>query len=264
MNSLSDAVDYSGVPYLEEILNYLPIDPDDGEKIVTYVGNLSKAINVNYQGAQYKFAYFGLHLLYMTYIYCSVWKISKSNPGRYNDAVILARPHDKQKLNSNDIESIFDYSYMRETELPKIFKIVGLDNSQIGIIVGIVKIRNDIAHATGNNLTLKTNKNFNEEAKAICISMKNIHECMKVQIIELFKDFLLKYCHGKFTKEYSDDIENIISEQMIKKFYLSKNELLVCNEMILQKLPDDLLKFETKLDKFKQEFKTYCEDNGYL
>ena len=34
-----EEIDYTEVPYLQEILNYLPINPDDEEDINSYVNN---------------------------------------------------------------------------------------------------------------------------------------------------------------------------------------------------------------------------------
>lgn len=34
---MSDVVDYTEVPYLQEILNYLPIDPADEEDVINYI-----------------------------------------------------------------------------------------------------------------------------------------------------------------------------------------------------------------------------------
>ena len=90
---MSDVVDYTEVPYLQEILNYLPIDPADEEDVINYIQNVTNLIAVNYKYEQYQFAYFGIHLLYMTYIYCTAWKISQIEPDRYKDAIIYARPY---------------------------------------------------------------------------------------------------------------------------------------------------------------------------
>ncbi|MCL2016074.1 MAG: hypothetical protein FWG68_07510 [Defluviitaleaceae bacterium] len=73
-------IDYYDVPYLEEMLSYLPINATDKIDVNTYIKNIANSILVNYEGEQYQFAYFGLHLLYMTYIYFSVKKISTIIP----------------------------------------------------------------------------------------------------------------------------------------------------------------------------------------
>lgn len=45
---MSDVVDYTEVPYLQEILNYLPIDPADEEDVINYIQNITNLIAVNY------------------------------------------------------------------------------------------------------------------------------------------------------------------------------------------------------------------------
>lgn len=46
---MSDVVDYTEVPYLQEILNYLPIDPADEEDVINYIQNITNLIAVNYK-----------------------------------------------------------------------------------------------------------------------------------------------------------------------------------------------------------------------
>lgn len=101
---MSDVVDYTEVPYLQEILNYLPIDPADEEDVINYIQNITNLIAVNYKYGQYQFAYFGLHLLYMTFIYCTAWKIGQIEPERYKDAIVFARPYSgREKLSTNEL-----------------------------------------------------------------------------------------------------------------------------------------------------------------
>ena len=54
---MSDVVDYTEVPYLQEILNYLPIDPADEEDVINYIQNITNLIAVNYKYGQYQFAF---------------------------------------------------------------------------------------------------------------------------------------------------------------------------------------------------------------
>ena len=132
---MSDVVDYTEVPYLQEILNYLPINPADEEDVINYIQNITNLIAVNYKYEQYQFAYFGIHLLYMTYIYCTAWKIGQIEPIRYKDAIVFARPYNgrERDFNIEETESIFAYSLMPEKEIAKLFTVIELDKSQISI-----------------------------------------------------------------------------------------------------------------------------------
>ena len=260
MSKLTEAIAFTDVPYLEELRSYLPIDATDKEDVNTYLKNITDSVLVNFGSEQYQFAYFGLHLLYMTYIYFSVRKISLMLPDRYQDAVVFAKPYHGQKLDFNNIESTFDYSLVAEKELPNIFKIIGLDDGQIGKIGGLVEIRNDMAHANGR-FTILNEDAFYAAANGICDSARNIHIRMDAQIRNWFKDFLLCF-FNKDLEEYGDDMTDIIKEQMIQGFNLSVRELLVCNEMSVKALVFENTKFKDNLNKFKKTLKEYCEEQG--
>jgi hypothetical protein len=177
VSSLDESINYTSVPHLEEILDYLPISAVDKEDVSLYVQNITNLISMNYRYEQYQFAYFGLHLLYMTYIYFTVWKISKVIPDRYRDATVFARAYNSRELDFLNIESIFQYSLVPEKELPKIFRLIGLDGGQLGNISGLVDTRNDMAHASGK-FEIPNDTEFTSRANSICTSMRNIHECM--------------------------------------------------------------------------------------
>jgi hypothetical protein len=260
VSNLDESIDYTSVPRLEEILNYLPISAVDKEDVSLYVQNITNLILVNYRYEQYQFAYFGLHLLYMTYIYFTVWKTSKVIPKRYEDATVFARAYNGRAFNFLNVESIFEYSLVPEKELPKIFRLIGLDDGQIGNISGLVDTRNDMAHASGK-FEIPNDMEFASKANSICISMRNIHQCMINQIKAWYQDILLKYCSGEF-EAYIDD-NDFIFEQMIQNFNLSVNELLVCNEMSIRELTASNPKIRDSLKSFKNSLKTYCENHGY-
>ena len=133
---MSDMIDYTAVPYIQEVLNYLPINPTDEEDVNSYIKNITNLIAVNYKYGQYQFAYFGMHLLYMTYIYCTAWKIGQIDADRYKDAIVFARAYSGREsdLNIEDADSVFAYSLMPEKEIAKLFKIIDLDKSQISVI----------------------------------------------------------------------------------------------------------------------------------
>lgn len=176
---MSDAIDYTEVPYLQDILNFLPIDPDDEEDVIGYIDNISNLVAVNYKNGQYLFAYFGVHLLYMTYIYCTAWKIAQIEPKRYKDAIVFARSYSgrEKDLKIEDADSIFSYSLIPEKEIAKLFRIIGLDKSQISIIGNLVEMRNEMAHASGK-FEILTEEIFDAKVNNIISSMRNIHRCI--------------------------------------------------------------------------------------
>ncbi|MCC7570549.1 hypothetical protein KO465_04335 [Candidatus Micrarchaeota archaeon] len=252
-------VEYTEVPYLNDILDFLSIDPIDKEDISTYIDNLINLIAVNYKYEQYQFAYLGIHLLYMTYIYSTIWKISQINPKRYKDAIVFARSYNgrEKDLQIVDADSIFKYSLMPEKDIAKIFKIIDLDKSQIANVGDLVDTRNDMAHASGK-FEILTEDGFDVKTNSIFTSMKNIHVCMEKQIRMWYFEILLNFCSGHYA-EY-DNPEDVITEKMIQNFKISAKELLICNEINIKELIDGNYRMRGKLKKFKSKLAVYCEN----
>lgn len=260
-----DVFDPSELLSLQKMLRFLPIDPEDEDEVdvINYINNIAKLITVNFRSEQYQFAYFGVHILYMTYIYCAIWKIAQIIPDRYRDAITFAKPYKgkEQGFDINDPISVFSYTYIPEKEIAKIFKIIDLDHSQITMVGNLVDSRNDMAHASGK-ITILNEDIFNSNFHSVLVSMKNIQSCMNVQIREWYKGVLTKFCTGGY-EEYSNPLD-IITEQMIKSFKLSVNELLVCNEMSIKSLIDSNKgdeEYISKLKCFKKTLNSYCHEN---
>lgn len=258
-----DAVDYTEVPYLQEILNFLPINPDDEEDVINYIQNITNVVAVNYKYGQYKFAYFGIHLMYMTYIYCTAWKIGQIEPERYKDAIVFARPYSgrEKDLKIEDADSIFAYSIIPEKDIAKLFKIIELDKSQISVVGDLVDTRNDMAHASGK-FEILTEESFDVKVSSIFTSMNTIHRCMNKPIRKWYEQVLLSFCAGEY--EGYDEPKDIIFEQMIQSFKLSTNELLICNEMSVSSLITAHRGYQTKLKEFKKVVSEYCQELGYI
>ena len=260
---MADAVDYTEVPYLQEILNFLPINPEDEEDVINYVQNITNVVAVNYKYGQYQFAYFGIHLMYMTYIYCTAWKIGQIEPERYKDAIVFARPYSgrEKDLKIEDADSIFAYSIIPEKDIAKLFKIIELDKSQISVVGDLVDTRNDMAHASGK-FEILTEESFDVKVSSILTSMNMIHRCMNKPIRKWYEQVLLSFCAGEY--EGYDEPKDIISEQMIQSFKLSTNELLICNEMSVSSLITAHRGYQTKLKEFKKVVTRYCQELGYI
>jgi len=258
-----DAVDYTEVPHLQEILSYLPINPEDEEDIVNYVQNITNLIAVNYRYGQYQFAYFGVHLLYMTYIYCTAWKIGKIEPGRYKDAIVFARSYNgrERDLKIEEADSVFAYSLMPEKDIAKLFKIIELDKSQISQVGNLVDTRNEMAHASGK-FEILTEEIFDAKVSSILSSMDIIHRCMTRLIRTWYSQILLRFCKGEY--EGYEDPKDFIAEQMIQTYKLSINELLLCNEMSVSSLITEHRGYKVKLKAFKKTVEEYCQEMEFV
>lgn len=260
---MQDIFNYTEVPYLQEILNFLPINPVDEEDVIGYINNVSNLVMVNYKYEQYQFAYFGIHLLYMTFIYCSAWKISQIKPERYKDVIVFARSYNgrEKDLKIEDAESIFSYSLIPEKDIAKIFNIIELDKSQISFVGNLVDARNEMAHASGK-FDILTSEGFDSKVHSIFISIKNIHKGMENVIKVWYKKMLLKYCDGKL--DGYDAPSDIITELMIQSFKLSVKELLFCSKISLKDLIASNMEYKEKLQEFKNSICNYCNEMEYI
>ena len=260
---MAEEIDYTEVPHLQEILNFLPIDPSDEEDINSYINNITNLIAVNYKYEQYQFAYFGVHLLYMTYIYCTAWKISQIVPDRYQDVIVFARPYSgrERDLKIEEANSIFAFSLLPEKDIAKLFKIICLDKSQIAKVSDLVDARNDMAHASGK-FNILTEDSYDAKVSNILTSMRNIHRCMNNAIRKWYSEILISFCAGKC--DGYNEARDLLTEQMIQSFKLSVNELLICNEMSVRTLITAHRGYQAKLENFKDTVKNYCQEMGYV
>lgn len=260
---MPDNVDFTEVPHLQDILSFLPINPDDEEDIVNYIQNITNLIAVNYKYGQYQFAYFGVHLLYMTYIYCTAWKISQIEPERYKDAIVFARSYSgrEKDFKIEDADSVFVYSLMPEKDIAKLFKIIELDNSQISFVGDLVDTRNEMAHASGK-FKILTEDSYDVQVNSVITSMKNVHKGIVPLIRKWYGQVLISFYKGEY--EGYDEPKDFITEQMIHSFKLSTNELLICNEMSVSSLITEHRGYGTKLKEFKKALADYCQEMGYI
>lgn len=260
---MEEVFDYTEVPYLQEILAFLPINPEDEEDVNGYIQNINNLIAINYKYEQYQFSYFGLHLLYMTYIYSVAWQISQIEPERYKDAIVFARAYNgrERDLKIEDAESIFAFSLMPEKDISKLFKIIDLDQNEIANVCDLVDSRNDMAHASGR-IQLTTADSFEVKAYNVLASMIKINKCLEKLVRRWYAQVLISFCKGEYDG-YNEPID-LITEYMLQSFKLSINELLICNDMSISSLITEHRGYEKKLKAFKKALSEYCQNAGYI
>ena len=182
-----------------KIFSYLPLHYKNIEE-VEYVQYLWKAFENNYQNEQYQFAFMGYHMLFMCFVYFTIWKIKSIHP------------EDFEKISYgfedclNKATSPFGFSEEQESRILRIFKFWGL-NERIGEYKKLVKERNNIAHSNGNIY-------YKEQA---------------------YKVFLIEN-YSVEDSPYSS-VEEMLSEEFIRKHYISEKDMQICcslNEFDIQ------------------------------
>lgn len=127
-----------------------------------------------------------------------------------------------------------------------------------------------MAHASGK-FDILTEEIFCSSVSAIKASIKNVHNCMHSQIRKWFSILLLNYAKGNYSYVNNNKSEpinsepiEIIEQELIQNYNLSRYELLVCCEMSIKALSDEFPEHKEKLIEFKFVLKQYCVDKEYL
>lgn len=219
-----------------EVHDYLPItypSASEGE----YIRFVWEAFESNYNAGKYQFAMLAFHMLYMSYVYFSVWQIKQAKPEAFTHAVLFQQK-EKELLTAS---SPFTFSEVNERSIFKFLRLAGCEIQHIGKFQKLVDQRNKIAHPNGNIF-------FSDQATAD----QRIEEVMQqVREIQAHMQLVLHSCLLQFIRENSNpdereisDINDHIEMSFLHKHYLSRKDIEVC-------LACDLSEFDTS--PFKDE-----------
>lgn len=128
-----------------DIIRFLPIQIGD-EGIIKYIryhaDNLDKSIKHNIESG----IFFHVHILYMTFIYFQLLRISKEKHKEFRFSWILSSQEREFFKNPS---SPFSFAPINEKTVFKFFRLLDFDDGFIGDISACVNERNDMSHATG-------------------------------------------------------------------------------------------------------------------
>jgi len=232
-----------------ELLDYLPID-DFG--VNNYVTPLFNSALVTIEKEEYQFSYFAIHLIFMTYIYSTVWKIGQFHKVKYEDSLLFARPYNGSKVNFKDLKSIFEFSELPEKDIFEFFSLIGVDNSYIKSIKQLIDIRNEMAHATGK-IQISTEDDFNGAYKELRSVVENLQINLNNTIREWYKNELMLFATNELSMEYPTLTDYII-EVFINKYSFSKNDLQACEEYGINRFSrsDQFTLTRNEIDRIKE------------
>lgn len=222
-----------------EIHDYLPLaypSASEGE----YVRFLWEAFESNYDAGKYQFAMLALHMLYMSYVYFSVWQIKQAKPEAFTHAVLFQQK-EKELMTAT---SPFTFSEVNERSIFKFLRLAGCENQHIGKFQKLVDQRNEIAHPNGNIF-------FSDQETAD----QRIDEVMQqVRGIQAHMLPVLQSCFLKFLRDSANpdereiaDINDHVEMNFLHKHYLSRKDIDAC-------IVCDLSEFDTS--PFKDEVQT--------
>ena len=214
-----------------DILEYLPIDDVE---VNDYVSPLFNSASVTYEKEQYQFSYFAVHLIFMTYIYSTVWKIGQFHKDDYEHSLLFARPYNGSDVNLKEIKSVFDFSHLPEKDIFEFFALIGLENGYIKSTKKLIDYRNEMAHATGR-FQIASEENYESAISEILNVTAKIHEKLSLTIRDWYREELIYYAKNELSEQYSS-ILDYINNIFINRLSFSQRELLVCKEFGLSKL----------------------------
>lgn len=208
-----------------ELLEYLPLDDIE---VNDYVSPLFKSASITYEKEEYQFSYFALHLIFMTNIYSTIWKVEKFFKERYDDSLLFARPYNGSEEKFKKTNSVFKYSFLPEKDVFELFSLIGVDKSYIRNIKDLIDTRNEMAHATGK-FQILTVEEFNVAIKGLLRVSENIQTKLNLTIREWYMSELLQYAKNKLPENYPTPLD-YINDAFLNNYSFSKKDLLACND----------------------------------
>jgi len=188
-----------------------------------YIVFLRDAFLSNYEEQKYQFAFIAYHMLFMSFIYFSVWKIKINRGKDFAKALIgFSKDHENTILKAS---SPFSLSQIGESRIFRFLKLIGCNNTKIGEFTKIVKARNDISHSNGN-IFFNSQDTLDEKIDEVLKSVQEIQDHTKETIVNVFKRFLINSWNSEL-REFSDDTDQI-REMLIHQNYLSRKDIGDC------------------------------------
>lgn len=206
------------------IHDYLPLaypSAREGE----YVHFVWEGFESNYNAGKYQFAMLAFHMLYMSYVYFSVWQIKQAKPEAFTHAVLFQQK-ERELLAAS---SPFTFSEVNERSIFKFLRLAGCENQHIGKFQKLVDQRNEIAHPNGNIF-------FSDQETAD----QRIEEVMQqVRGIQTHMPPVLHSCLLRFLRDSANpdereiaDIDDHVEINFLHKHYVSPKDIeecLTCN-----------------------------------
>lgn len=223
-----------------EIHDYLPqAYPSASES--EYIRFIWEAFESNYAAGKYQFAMLAFHMLYMSYVYFSVWQIKQAQPDDFAKSIIFMKKEEEAGLLK--ASSPFSFSEINERTIFKFLRLAGCQNQHIGKFQKLVDQRNEIAHPNGNIF-------FSDQATADL----RVEEVMQqIRGIQTHMPAVLHACLLRFLRDSSNPDEREIADSkdhvemnFLHKHYLSRQDIEACLACDLSEFDDSPFKDEVR------------------
>lgn len=196
-------------------------NPNDGE----YIAFLWDAFESNYLNGKYQFAMLACHMLYMSFVYFSVWQIKLSRPDDYKKAAVFLA---NRNLAENDLlaaSSPFTLSKLEERTIFRLLRLTGCESNDVKPFAQLVNERNEIAHSNGN-IFYSDQTAADRKIAEFLKQMDAIQNHIQPVLHECFSKFLCD-SHDPESRQYVDNADQI-REALIHENYFSQKDIEAC------------------------------------
>lgn len=211
-----------------ELYKYLPIFPQEEQE---YVEFLKAEIEKGYNAKVFQSAYLTIHMMFMFFVYCCIWKIKMIYNERYCYGIIgfpKYRDDNNNDVDLRKLHSIFNLSLVAEKTVFDVFQLVEMDRSEIARLKNTIDKRNKIAHSTGQ-INFYSKEVFAEGVLEILNNCEMINRTMEKNLIRpAYETFLISNRNPE-EWEYSDISEQVL-QSLLYTYKLSEIELKTCFE----------------------------------
>lgn len=216
------------LPILEHLPNSFK-EPGEQE----YVQFLWDAFVSNYENGKYQFAILPYHMLYMSFVYFSVWQIKLMRPADFAHATIFQK-NEKQIMAGT---SPFNLHKVAEGEVFKFLRIVGCDENQIRPFSELVGERNRLAHANGA-IACADQVSADQKITDILKQVRAIQAHMTPVLHQCLRSFLVESAAPIQERAYEDPADQI-RELLVHKNYFSLKDIEACRSFDLHAMRND-------------------------
>ena len=213
---------------LEKINQYFPVSPE--QYIKDYVDKVQKTILNCYEKEEYQTAHFHIYLLFMTYIYLVVYQTRTLYPKEHLLVIEYIRTYNNHDKDLYNIDKIFDYSKVLDSEILKVLALIDIDKSMIGKYKGASKNRDPMAHATGYYV-INTQDEFETKTSILLDYFEEINN----KLLHVFKDYYL----SAITEEVN--VDNFVKIYLFEKLNMTNSEYGFLENMKTKKLGENII-----------------------
>lgn len=230
-----------------ELVNYLPSSFKSDQEI-KYIELLWESFEQNYENGNRQFAFLAYHMLFMSFVYFTIWKIRKHKESDVHNVAIGFGGNVEKSIRS--MQSPFAFSEIQERSVFRFLKLINCSDGDIGQYVKMVKKRNKFAHANGNITTSMDGLDL--DIRDIVRHVGQIEKFGRSYIERIYITFLWDSI-DETTRQYSDDKDQI-REALAHENYLSFKDIEAClNYNVMQHC------YETRFEVTKRMHEVFRE-----